>query len=210
MSKLRWLLAIGFAVAVLPSAALTQERGTITGQVTDQATQRPLAGAQIYIVGTNRGTLTNQDGRYLIPNVPAGPQEVRATLIGYSQGAQSVNVAAGETVTANFTLSQSAVALEGLIVNAIGQQQRQREIGNAVSTINVEQVELAAVNNMTALLQGRSAGVVVTQNTGTTGTASRIRIRGSNSISLSNEPLVIIDGLRIASEDRFTNIPLWQ
>ncbi|MBA2245860.1 MAG: SusC/RagA family TonB-linked outer membrane protein [Gemmatimonadetes bacterium] len=210
MSRFRWLVAIVCALAVLPAGALAQERGTITGQVVDQATQRPLGGAQIFIVGSNRGTLTNQEGRFLIPNVPAGPQEVRATLIGFTQGSQRVTVAGGETVTVDFTLAQSAIELGGVIVNAIGQQQRTREIGNAVGTINVEQVELAAVNNMTALLQGRSPGVVVTQNTGTTGTASRIRIRGSNSISLSNEPLVIIDGLRIASEDRFTNIPLWQ
>jgi TonB-linked SusC/RagA family outer membrane protein len=198
MSKVRWLVAIGFAVAVLPTVALAQERGTITGQVTDQTTQRPLTGAQIYIVGTNRGTLTNQDGRYLIANVPTGSQEVRATLIGYSQGAQSVNVAGGQTVTANFTLSQSAVALEGVIVNATGREERRREVGNAVGSINVAQdIELAAVPNMSSLLTGRTPGVSVLQSGGTSGSGARVRIRGSNSVSLSNEPLLIVDGVRV-------------
>ncbi len=198
MSRFRLLLALFCAAALLPGAALAQqERGTVTGAVIDAGTQQPLAGVQILIVGTQIGTLTNQQGRYLIPNVPAGSREVRAALIGYGQGSQTVTVAAGETATANFSLTQTAVAIEGMIVMATGRAERRREVGNAVSTISTDAVELSAVPNMAALIQGRAAGVAVLPSGGTSGSGARVRIRGSNSVSLSNEPLLVIDGIRV-------------
>jgi TonB-dependent starch-binding outer membrane protein SusC len=197
MSKLRLLFAALFAAALLPAGAMAQGVGTLSGQVVDQATQQPIPGVQIFLPGTNRGSLTNQQGRYLITNVPAGTVDVRATIIGYSSSTQRVTVQAGETATANFELATSAVAIEGVVVSAAGREERRREIGNAVSNINVTDVELAAVPNMSSLLQGRSAGVTVMQSGGTAGSGSRIRIRGSNSVSLSNEPLLVVDGVRV-------------
>jgi TonB-dependent starch-binding outer membrane protein SusC len=197
MSISRMLVAMLVAMALVPAALVAQERGTVTGQVVDQGTQQPLSGVQVTVAGTQLGSLTNQQGRFLIPNVPAGPQVIRATLIGYGQGTQPVNVAAGQTATANFGLAQSAVALEGVVVTAAGREERRREVGNAVGQINVQNIELAAVNNMSALLTGRSAGVAVMQSGGTAGSGARIRIRGSNSVSLSNEPLLIVDGVRV-------------
>ncbi|CAN5853569.1 SusC/RagA family TonB-linked outer membrane protein [soil metagenome] len=197
MRKFSLLFAALAAAALLPSGAMAQGVGTVSGQVVDQATQQPIPGVQIFFPGTSRGSLTNQQGRFLIPNVPAGPVDIRATIIGYSAATQRVNVQPGATATANFALSQSAVAIEGVVVSAAGREERRREIGNAVSNINVADVELAAVNNMSSLLQGRSAGVSVMQSGGTAGSGSRIRIRGSNSVSLSNEPLLVVDGVRV-------------
>jgi TonB-linked SusC/RagA family outer membrane protein len=197
MTRLRWLLAVCCAVAMLPTALLAQDRGSITGQVVDQATQRPLQGAQVMVAGTTLGTITNAQGRFLIPNVPTGTREVRISLIGYQAAPQSVTLAAGQTATVNFEASQSAIAIDELIVTATGETQRRREVGNAVSNIRMEDVELAAVTNMSQLLQGRAAGVSIQQAGGSTGTGARVRIRGSNSVSLSNEPLVIIDGVRV-------------
>jgi hypothetical protein len=102
MTRLRWLLAVCCAVAMLPSALLAQDRGSITGQVVDQATQRPLQGAQVIIAGTTLGTITNAQGRFLIPNVPTGTREVRVSLIGYQAPPQTVTLAAGQTATVNF------------------------------------------------------------------------------------------------------------
>jgi TonB-dependent starch-binding outer membrane protein SusC len=197
MSKLRLLGAVLALAALLPVGAYAQTGGTISGQVIDQSNQQPIVGVQVFVAGTQRGTLTNQQGRFVINNVPAGPQDVRATIIGYSTGLQRVTVAAGQVVTANFTLSPSAVTIEGVIVTATGREERRREVGNAVGSINVAEVELAAVNNMASLLQGRSPGVTVMQSGGTSGSGSRVRIRGSNSVSLSNEPLLVVDGVRV-------------
>ncbi|MGI9181129.1 MAG: SusC/RagA family TonB-linked outer membrane protein [Longimicrobiaceae bacterium] len=198
MSTIRLLLAIALAVAMLPAGALAQERGTITGQVVDQATGQPLQGVQISIAGLNIGTLTNQQGRFLIPNVPTGPREVRAMLIGYGQVTQPVNVAGGQTATVELRMGQVAIALDEVIVNAVtGQSERRRESGNVVNTIRADQIETAAVANVSQMLTARAPGVVIQQHGGTTGGSQRIRIRGSNSISLSNQPLLIVDGVRV-------------
>jgi len=208
MSKMRWIIVMGVVVLIgLPVTAAAQERGTITGTVLEQGTQRPLSGAQVMVAGTNLGTLTNQQGRYIITNVPPGPREVRVTLIGFASGTQAVAVRAGEAVTADFVLAQTAVAIEGVVVTATGEVQRRREIGNTVGNINVaEDLELATINKMSDVLQGRVPGVTVMQSGGTTGSGSRIRIRGSNSVSLSNEPLLIIDGIRVSNAAESSSI----
>ncbi|HEV2147639.1 MAG TPA: SusC/RagA family TonB-linked outer membrane protein [Longimicrobiaceae bacterium] len=195
MSKIRWILAIALAVASLPVQALAQGGETITGRVTDQQ-QQPIAGAQVLVVGGTARAVTGQDGSYRLAGVRSGSVQVSATRIGYDTRTQTVAVPQGGTATANFTLTSSALEIGGLVVTASGREQRQRELGNAVSTINTEKVEMSAVNNMASLLQGRSAGVTVLQSGGTTGTGARVRIRGSNSVSLSNDPLIIVDGVR--------------
>lgn len=200
MSKLRRLLAVGLAIAALPGHLLAQSSGTITGRVTDQQRQ-PIGGAQVMLVNGTGRTVTAQDGTYRLAGVRAGSIQVSATRIGFEPRTQTVTVPAGGSATADFTLGSSALEIGGLVVTASGREQRQRELGNAVATIAPRDVELAAVPSASSLLQGRSAGVVVSQGSGTSGTASRIRIRGSNSVSLSNEPLVIIDGVRVNSND---------
>jgi TonB-linked SusC/RagA family outer membrane protein len=171
--------------------------GSIAGRVTEEATGAPVAGAQVFLSGTTRGIVTNQQGQFLLTNIPAGQHEVAVSLIGFAQASQRVTVTPGQTANANFTLKQSAVELGAVVVTASGQQQRTRELGNSVANIQPGDASMAAVNSVTTLLQSRAPGVSVQQNSGTGGTAARIRIRGSNSVSLSNEPLVIVDGVRV-------------
>jgi TonB-dependent starch-binding outer membrane protein SusC len=195
----RWLFAAFLAFVLLPAGLAAQERGSITGIVLDAGTQRPVAGVQIQVVGTQLGTITNQQGRYLILNVPAGTREVRIVMMGYSQAAQTVTVPPGETVTADFAIRETAIALEGLIVTASGEIQRRREVGNTIGSITAADVEMATVTSLSQMLTARSPGVTVQSASGTTGGSQRIRIRGSNSVSLSNEPLLIVDGVRLNS-----------
>jgi TonB-linked SusC/RagA family outer membrane protein len=148
------------------------------------------------IAGTNLGALTNQSGRYLIQQVPLGEQEVRAILLGFGQQTQTITVAPGQTAVVDFSLSMSAIQLEGLVVNvATGREQRARELGTNVGTVELEAVEIAPITSVSDLLSGRTEGLILQDVNGTTGTAQRIRIRGANSLSLSNEPLVYIDGI---------------
>lgn len=188
---------VALALLALAAPANAQDRATVTGVVTDAGTMGPLAGAQVQIEGTNFGQLANAEGRFVIANIPPGTHTLRAVYIGYGPVAHEFTVAAGETAEVNFELSTSALALDGIVVTATGQQ-RKRELGNAVGDIDAAGIrEVAPINNLSDLLQGRSAGVQILNSAGTSGVGSRIRIRGSSSISLSNEPLVYVDGIRV-------------
>ncbi|HET7462332.1 MAG TPA: SusC/RagA family TonB-linked outer membrane protein [Longimicrobium sp.] len=199
MSRIRWIATILLAAA-LPTAANAQSGGTITGRVTDSRSGAPLSSTTVLVAGTTLRVVTNAQGEYRIGNVPSGSQSVTASRIGYAGGTQRVTVAAGQTVTANFSLNTSAVNLNALVVQASGREARQRELGNAVSNITADQVPQATVQNFSQFLQGRAPGVVVTQSSGQLGSNSRIRIRGVNSLSLNNDPLIIIDGVRIGQD----------
>ena len=195
------LRKIGVVCALLAMAvpAGAQERATVTGRVTDAATMRPLAGAQVQIEGTNYGQLANSEGRFVLGDIPPGTHTLRAVYIGYGPVAHEFTVAEGGTAEVNFQLRTSALALDGIVVTATGQQ-RKRELGNSVGEIDAEAIrEVAPINNISDLLQGRSAGVQVFNSAGTSGVGSRIRIRGSSSISLSNDPLIYVDGIRVDS-----------
>lgn len=202
-SRVRWWPKILGVAAVLgwtataPPPVEAQQAGVISGAVVDQATSQPLVGAQVVVVGTNLAAVTNEAGRYIIRNVPAGQRNVRAMLIGYGNVTHEAQVRPGQTAEVDFALSVSAIALEDIVVTATGQAQRRREVGSTVANISVADVDLAPVQTFSQLLQGRAAGVSVLQSAGTSGTGARVRIRGSNSISLSNEPMIIVDGVQV-------------
>lgn len=188
-------LWVGAGTAIAAQAAA--QAGTIAGRVTDQASQRPLIGAQVLIAGTTRGAFTDQDGRYRLDNVPAGEVQLRVRVIGYVTATRAVAVAAGQTVAADFALVVGAIGLDAVVVTATGEQML-REIGNPIGRIAADEItEKMPLTNMTDLLTGRTPGVVVTQSGGTTGAGARVRIRGSNSLSISNEPVIYLDGVRI-------------
>ena len=170
--------------------------GTITGTVRDRATQQPVASAQISLIGTTRGALTNDQGVYRMANVPSGNYQVRVLRIGYQASVLPVTVTTGQTTTLDIPLGATVVTLDQVTVTATGEQIRQRETGSSVATIAPAAEELAATSNITDVLNSRAPGLYVQQSSGTAGGGSRIRVRGANSLSLSNEPLLIIDGVR--------------
>src|SRR5712692_5197967 len=187
-------------LAVAPAAFAQQGQGSIAGRVTDKATGQPLASVQVTISAGTRGALSNADGRFAIENVTAGRVEVRARFIGYGIGYVAVTVVPGQTVTADFALASNPIGLEAVVVTASGEQQTARQIPNAVTKIDAGSVEKAPITNLTDLLNARAAGVTVMQSSGTTGGGTRVRVRGSNSVSLSNEPVYYIDGVRISTD----------
>lgn len=197
-----WNLLAGLTVAgLLPgSALLAQQAGSVAGTVTDAASLRPVAEARVFIAGTNFQVFTDEEGGYLLTGLPIGEVEVSLERLGFGSAAGTVQLMAGETATLDFGLEVSAVALDELVVTATGLQRR-RELGNAAVAIQVdEELERAAPVTLTNLLQGRAAGVQVLQSSGTVGTGSAIKIRGSGSISLNNTPLIYIDGSRVSND----------
>ncbi|HET7585928.1 MAG TPA: SusC/RagA family TonB-linked outer membrane protein [Gemmatimonadaceae bacterium] len=201
MSRVVRLFAAALlAIPLLAPAARAQQVGTITGRVVDADDQQPLPEVQVLVVGTTIGARTGADGRYRISGVSAGQHTLRTLRLGYASATLRVDVPAGGNVEANFTLQKSVSILEQVVVTATGAEQRRREAGNSVGTINVDSVELAPVQTFSQLINGRVAGLSVLESGGTTGTGARIRIRGANSLSLSNEPLIIVDGARLNSD----------
>lgn len=108
-----------FALALLPGSLTAQGSGTITGRVVDKASQLPVQGVQVRVNGTQRGALTDQEGRFTITGVPAGSYEVSARRVGYGALTQRVTVADGGTASTDFTLATAATRLEEVVVNAV-------------------------------------------------------------------------------------------
>jgi TonB-linked SusC/RagA family outer membrane protein len=203
-----WMPVAAAVAAATPAAVLAQQAnpGTITGRVTDRAGTQPLPGVQIRVVGTTIGTIAGDDGSFRIVGVPAGTAQLRAIRIGYTATTVPVTVTAGGTATANFALEAAVASLDAVTVTATGETQRKRENGTNVSTIQADSIPAGAVQNLSQVLNGRAAGVTVLQSGGTTGTGARIRIRGANSVSLSNEPLLIVDGVRLNNNANSSSI----
>jgi len=177
--------------------------GSIQGQVVDSRTKRPIAGAQVDIPGTGIGMATNPQGRFLLVGVPAGEHTVQAQIIGYAAMTQTVVVSAGEVASLTFELSEQVLALDELVVTGTAGGTKRRAIGNVVETIDVGRVtEQAPVQNVDQLLAQRSPGMMMMPGTGQVGTGSAIRIRGNSSLSLANEPIIYIDGVRMDSDPR--------
>jgi TonB-linked SusC/RagA family outer membrane protein len=198
----RWKLRAGACACALVLAgapvAMAQQ-SSIGGVVTDEATGQPLEAARVVLTGIDRIVGTNQEGRYLFRNVAPGSYAVRVLRLGYRPATDSANVAPGEAVTLDFALTPAPVQLDEIVTTATGEQ-RKLEIGNVVATIDAARIaEESPIAEFGNLLSGRAAGVQVQKSGGTTGTGTRIRIRGSNSVSLSNEPLYYIDGIRMES-----------
>ena len=197
---LRRILVVAAVLTTPVAAAGAQATGTITGRVTDKATQQPIADAQVLIVGTTRGARTSDAGQYRLAAVNARTIRLRVIRLGYEAETRTVTLGASETQTVDFALGPTATRLDQVVVSATGESELRRESGNNVATINVDSIPKTVINGVNDLLSSRAANVVVTQTSGTTGGGSRIRIRGSNSLSLSNEPLIIIDGVRAISD----------
>jgi TonB-linked SusC/RagA family outer membrane protein len=188
---------VALAAVVVPVAAQAQQ-ATISGRVAATGSNEPLADVRVMVVNSSLGALTNAEGKYTLRGVPTGNVEVRVLRVGYQEQKKAVAVAAGAAVTLDFTMTQAVVQLQEVVTTVTGEQ-RKVELGNSLSTINAaKQVEEAPINNIADLLTAKAPGVIV-QPPNMTGAAPVIRIRGANSLSLNNDPIYIVDGVRINS-----------
>ncbi len=183
---------------LLGSAAAAQAQGTITGRVTAEDNKESIGDARVIALGTNVFTVTNAEGRYTLRNVPAGAREIRVLRVGYTELKKTVTVPASGNVNLDFSLAASVVKLQEVVTTATGEQ-RKVELGNTVATIDVaSRVAEAPVKNFGDLLAAKAPGVQVLPGNMTAG-GSRVRIRGTNSVALSNDPIYVIDGIRMTS-----------
>lgn len=177
-------------------AQLAAQQQSIAGTVVEATSRRPLIGVQIQLEGTDRGTVTDNRGRFIFVDVTGTQATLRATMIGYRVLTQEVAVGRTDIV---LTLSESAVTLDQIVVTGTPQQQTKRALGNSLGTVDVAKLtQVAPPPNVQKLLSSVS-GISVLSGGGDIGSGANIRIRGANSLSLSSEPLLYIDGVRVSS-----------
>lgn len=172
--------------------AVAQEQAVVTGRVTDAATNESLPGATIMVKNTARGTSTDVDGRY---SISVNPGEVlQFSFIGYNL--QEITV--GNQTVIDVALTIDSRSLGEVVVIGYGTQSR-KDITSAIGSLSVGEKKLAdlPITGPEQLLQGRVSGVNVTQNSGTPGGRSTVRIRGASSITGGNDPLYVVDGIPI-------------
>ncbi|WP_456420405.1 SusC/RagA family TonB-linked outer membrane protein [Lutibacter sp.] len=166
----------------------------ITGVVTDVNNQ-PLMGVNIAVEGMSSGTISDFDGNYSI-DVSSDDSVLIFTYLGM----KSVRVIAGQKSIINVVMEEDNQSLDEVIITATGPRRR-IEMGNAISKFNVtDDINERPISNISDLLQGQATGVQISSSGGSVGMGSRIRIRGSNSASLSNNPVIYVDGVLINNE----------
>jgi TonB-dependent starch-binding outer membrane protein SusC len=174
--------------------------GTITGRVVDAVTQQPVADVSVFVEGTRRGAVSGPDGTFTIGGVPSGSQTVRARRIGFSAPVQIVTVPTSGSVAVVFALDRQAAVLQEVVTTGYGTQRR-LAITGSLATIDASQASTATPTNVTNLIEGRATGVQLTQNSGEPGAGAQILIRGGTSISASNQPLYVVDGVPLSADE---------
>jgi TonB-linked SusC/RagA family outer membrane protein len=184
--------------AVIIPASLAAQAGVIRGRVTQAAGGQPVPNVQIMVVGSTLGTLTNETGDYSLAAVPAGSRVVIARRIGYAERRDTVTVAAGQTVTVNFTMAVTATTLADVVVTGVAAPTARRAVGNSIESVAGREVaEAPAATSIDQALQGKVTGATISENSGQPGGGVSIRLRGTNSILGGAEPLYVVDGVII-------------
>jgi len=161
---------------------------TVTGTVTDAKDGTSVPGVSIVVKGTTTGTLSDINGNYSVKI--SDDQVLVFSFIGYN----TQEIAVGSQSVINVALVQSAELLDEVVVVGYGTTKK-KDLTGAIATVNTKQMNLGGtVTNAAQALQGKTAGVVVTQSSSAPGQSATVRIRGLNSISSSNEPLYVVDG----------------
>jgi TonB-linked SusC/RagA family outer membrane protein len=170
------------------------QKAVLSGVVKDKISGETLPGANILVVGTTTGTMTDMNGNYSIGLQP-GLQVIEASYIGYEPIKQTVTLVEGEKNTLDFSLNPSAMQLEEMVVVGYGVQQKSVVTG-AISSVKGSDLESMPVIRIEQALQGRTSGITIAASSGQPGAASTVRVRGTTSINVS-DPLYVIDGVPI-------------
>ncbi|MFO8175542.1 MAG: TonB-dependent receptor [Longimicrobiales bacterium] len=199
LCKLRLPRLLGLAAIVflcgfpMESASAQDQFGTVVGTVTADDTGEPLAGTNVVVVGTGLGALSNQNGSFLIRQVPPGTHELEFSYLSYRTQRVEFTVAAGERVTVNAELALDPLSLDEIVVTGYGTSRKENLTGSMVS-ISSSRLEVTPTTTFQDAIQG-SPGVLVTSLDGAPGAGFDIRVRGQGSISAGSEPLYVIDGV---------------
>jgi len=190
------LLLLALFLARLDAMAQSTVSGTVRA-----TSGETLMGVVITEVGQPKGTLSDAEGKYSLP-ITSSEAVLRFTFIGFAEKEVSV---AGKSVIDVMMKEGSTKTTSEVVVTAAGIERSTRSLGYAVQTVDGDAITKSKENNMVQALAGKIAGVQITQSAGTPGASSSIRIRGTNSMTGSYEPLFVIDGIPIDNSETNTD-----
>ena len=185
-SNLKWC-SLTILMLFVAQVMLAQTR-TITGKVTD-AQSEPLAGVNVVVKGTQLGTMTDMDGNFTL-SVPNGSKELVASFVGF----ETQTIALGNKNNIRIKMVDDLADLEEVVVVGYGTM-RKSDLTGAVKSISSENFKTGSNLTSQQLMQGQFSGVNITMSSGKPGGSSAIRVRGGTSISASNDPLYVVDGV---------------
>ncbi|WP_306640052.1 SusC/RagA family TonB-linked outer membrane protein [Sanyastnella coralliicola] len=201
MKSLHTFFLMGALLLAGSYSALAQQ--TISGKVTDSETDEGLLAVTVVIKGENKGAFTDLDGSYQIE--VTDEQFKSGKLVFSFIGYASKEVAIAESNTINVALAPEQLLLEEAVVTAIGIKKDKRKVGYAVTEVKEEELQRSGEINVMNSLNSKVAGVSVTSSSGSPGASTTVRIRGNKSISGSNAPLYVIDGVPVDDSYRGSN-----
>ena len=186
-------------VLAMGVSSLAMSQRTITGSVTDGESGDPLIGANVVVVGTSSGTVTDIDGTYSV-QVPAGYTELEFTYTGYA--ATRATIGTSNIVDVKLT---SGALLDEVVVIGYGTVKKSDLTGSVVS-VGEKDFNKGLITTPDQLLQGKAAGVQILNNSGQPGTATSVRIRGNSSVRAGNQPLFVVDGVQLTGASTSPNV----
>ena len=195
MKRINFSQLIITSVLVLFSL-ITQAQVTIKGVVTDTKNE-PLVGVTIVVKGTTIGTVTNEKGAFSLTIPDASGKEIVASYIGF----EPKTIPVGKTTQFKITLSETAQEIDEVVVVGYGTMRRS-DVTGSLSSVKIDESTAAKSNSFDQLLQGRAAGILVTNTTGAPGSSVNIKIRGTGSFNGGSEPLYVVDGVILNSPNQ--------
>jgi TonB-dependent SusC/RagA subfamily outer membrane receptor len=180
------------------AGAVAQRAGTIRGRVTDAQSGEPLSVVQVTVVGTTFSAVTDADGQFVITDVPTGLYTLRAQRLGYADGnRENVRVTDGATLTVDFALRTAALSIEELVVTGLADPTSARRAPFTVARVSGDNLQVPPANAVSSL-QGKVAGVNA-MAPAQPGAGINIVLRTPTSINRGNTPLIVVDGVILAS-----------
>jgi TonB-linked SusC/RagA family outer membrane protein len=187
-------LRVTMTLALLAGCMSAFAQSTVKGTVKDAAGEA-IIGAAVQVAGTHNGAITDLDGSFTLPGVHQG-DKLEVSCIGY----------AGQTITwnggvVNVVLQEDAEMLEGTVVTALGIRKDEKKVGYAVSSVSAESLNATVAPSLGSALYGKASGVRISTAPGGATGAISIQVRGISTITGSNQPLIIVDGVPIRNGD---------
>ena len=189
MKKFLFLL-MALVCAVTIQAQTTTVRGTVSSEDGE-----PIIGASVMVEGTNLGTMSDVDGRFVIQNVPSNAKYLQVSYVGMTP--QQVAITQGEI---RIVLRVNAELLDEVVVTALGISRNERSLGYAATQVDASEIEKAQTTNVMEALQGKVAGLQIMTMGSAPGSANNVQIRGIGSVSGNNQPLYVVDGVPLETK----------